>query len=44
MTSINNPVSMSLMAIMAVAGLYIVWRAGMRVARFVRLLMLMRRI
>ncbi|WP_347449235.1 hypothetical protein [Pantoea stewartii] len=42
MTGVNNPLALSLMAVMAVICLYAGWRAGMGVLRFIRALMLMR--
>ncbi|MDJ0042505.1 MULTISPECIES: hypothetical protein [Pantoea] len=42
MTGVNNPLALSLMAVMAVCSLYVMWRAGMRAVRFIRLLMMMR--
>ncbi|WP_394564994.1 hypothetical protein [Pantoea sp. SGAir0180] len=42
MTGVNNPLALSLMAVMAVIILYVVWRAGMKTARFIRLFRMMR--
>ncbi|WP_186306756.1 hypothetical protein [Pantoea ananatis] len=42
MTGVNNPLALSLMAVMAVICLYAGWRAGMGVLRFIRTLMMMR--
>ncbi|WP_275233416.1 hypothetical protein [Pantoea ananatis] len=42
MTGGNNPLVLSLMAVMIVFNLYVVWRAGMRAVRFIRLLRMMR--
>ncbi|MCW0323785.1 hypothetical protein [Pantoea dispersa] len=42
MTGVNNPLALSLMAVMAVCSLYVIWQAGMRAVRFIRLLSMMR--
>ena len=42
MTGVNNPLVLSLMAVMIVCSLYVVARAGMRAVRFIRLLRMMR--
>ena len=41
MTGVNNPLVLSLMAVMMVCSLYVVWQAGMRAVRFIRLLRMM---
>lgn len=42
MTGVNNPLVLSMMAVMIVCSLYVIWKAGMRVVRFIRLLSMMR--
>jgi len=42
MTGVNNPLVLSLMAVMMVCSLYVMGRAGMRAVRFIRLLRMMR--
>ena len=42
MTGVNNPLVLSLMAVMIVCSLYVAARAGMKAVRFIRLLMMMR--
>jgi len=41
MTGMNNPLTLSLVAVMAVCSLYVVGRAGMKAVRLIRLLRLM---
>jgi len=43
MTGVNNPLALSLMAVMIVYSPYVVWQAGMKAVRVIRLLRLMRR-